>query len=663
MASTYAPLFDVPDVDDDTEGTPIPLHDLSGSVSASTSATPTSPTRHRSSHHLHDHASDDEEELEDSDHEVYGLMGKGKKRPPGSPNPELAVGADGKEEDIEAPLFKDEDNDLDTTMIWPSTLVLVTLFETLHGGAKDSIKETRDRMRFFSISFLGIFTWQFLPAVVFPTLTSIAVLCLLDNNNFVMRTLGSGYDGFGLLDFSLDWSVIGGTGALYTPFFAQASYFLGLAMNMWVITPLLYFSNFWNAKSFDSPLAAHLYNSTFGRFDVKEILNPDLSLNETRFAEIQPILLTPYFALSYGVSFAVLTSAIATVCLWHLDDIKKAFSNTDAEADIHVESKLHALLEDVAKKADVRSVIQCLNGPTHQSHPRRFISVSHSVINSLIDVDNKVLPHRPRRKPYLRNTLDVVLATSATRLGTLPCDPHGCSFFDSSGRTWILFKIDIRVVLMFFVEQIIAAITNTTLGLNVITEFVAGYLFPGKPIANIVFKVYGYMTLVQCIDLTADMKLGLYCKIPPRALFICQVYGTALGSIVNYSLIRGVIDSKRPYLDGTIVDPTSQWSGRAPEIFMRPVTDSQYSNTNCKHIRKGASVIWGLVAPARFFSGQYAVLYWGFLIGALLPVIPWVMHKRYGGPFWRKISIPLILHGKEWWGNSAVDTEHCRPGS
>lgn len=21
------------------------------------------------------------------------------------------------------------------------------------------------------------------------------------------------------------------------------------------------------------------------------------------------------------------------------------------------------------------------------------------------------------------------------------------------------------------------------------------------------------------------------------------------------------------------------------------------------------------------------------------------MHKRYGGPFWRKISIPLILHG------------------
>lgn len=43
------------------------------------------------------------------------------------------------------------------------------------------------------------------------------------------------------------------------------------------------------------------------------------------------------------------------------------------------------------------------------------------------------------------------------------------------------------------------------------------------------------MTLVQSIDLTSDMKLGLYCKIPPRHLFIAQVWGTALGSIVNYS--------------------------------------------------------------------------------------------------------------------------------
>jgi hypothetical protein len=57
--------------------------------------------------------------------------------------------------------------------------------------------------------------------------------------------------------------------------------------------------------------------------------------------------------------------------------------------------------------------------------------------------------------------------------------------------------------------------------------------------------------------------------------------------------LESVITSKRLYLDGTVADPTGQWTGRAPGIF--------YS----------ASIIWGAVAPARFFSGGYEVLYLG----------------------------------------------------
>lgn len=37
-----------------------------------------------------------------------------------------------------------------------------------------------------------------------------------------------------------------------------------IARLVWIAMPILYFTNFWNARSFDSPLAAHLYNSTFG---------------------------------------------------------------------------------------------------------------------------------------------------------------------------------------------------------------------------------------------------------------------------------------------------------------------------------------------------------------------------------------------------------------
>ena len=59
------------------------------------------------------------------------------------------------------------------------------------------------------------------------------------------------------------------------------------------------------------------------------------------------------------------------------------------------------------------------------------------------------------------------------------------------------------------------------------------------------FKCYGYMVRLTCHDgreqrphcllsvqvmaqalaLVSDLKLGLYCKIKPKAMFICQCYG------------------------------------------------------------------------------------------------------------------------------------------
>ncbi|KAG0658686.1 hypothetical protein C6P46_005682 [Rhodotorula mucilaginosa] len=538
-----------------------------------------------------------------------------------------------------------------TVMVWPAQLVTVALYETLHGGSKDQIRQAKDRLRFFLKSFAGIFTWQFFPTVIAPTLSSIALLCIINNRSSIMRVLGSGYDGFGMFDFSLDWAVVGGTGALYTPFFAQCSFFAGQALNLWFLTPLMYFGfDFWNAQSFDSPVGAHLYNGTFGRMDVLDILNEDLSLNEQRYAEVGPLQLTPYFALTYGVSFALLTSALSTILLWHVGDIRKAIAASfNQTGDVHVEQ------------------LERNYAPVPRSY---YVGVF--VFNLIAAIF--LLVNYPLQLPV-----------------------------------WGLF-LALAIAIIFLVPiGIISAITNTTLGLNVVTEFVAGWIWPGKPLANITFKVYGYMAMLQSIELSSDQCLALYMKIPPRDLFICQVYGTALGSIVNFVLIQGVIAAKRPYLDGTLPDPTQQWTGRKPEIFF------------------SASVIFGVLAPKRFFDGQYRVLYWGFLIGAILPVIPWYLYRRTGRPIWRQVNVPLVLHGSigppqtpmnvlvpgfivsflsqfyalryrprwfdkynytlsaaldagtsvqaiivymlsldnfvTWWGNSAIDSEHCIPGS
>lgn len=60
----------------------------------------------------------------------------------------------------------------------------------------------------------------------------------------------------------------------------------------------------------------------------------------------------------------------------------------------------------------------------------------------------------------------------------------------------------------------------------------------------------------------------------------------------DFTLVS-VLSTKHQYLDGTVSDPTQQWTGRAPNIFF------------------SASILYGAVAPGRFFVDKYAWLYLG----------------------------------------------------
>lgn len=129
-----------------------------------------------------------------------------------------------------------------TSMYWPASLVLIQLFNTLHDNPSSL---TTAKMKMFLWVFGICFVYQFLPGTIFPTLTSIATLCYMNNDSWVLRTLGSGYEGLGVFNFSLDWSTIGLIGPLFTPWFAQLNWFAGVIGMMWIIMPLVLVFNFW----------------------------------------------------------------------------------------------------------------------------------------------------------------------------------------------------------------------------------------------------------------------------------------------------------------------------------------------------------------------------------------------------------------------------------
>jgi hypothetical protein len=154
------------------------------------------------------------------------------------------------------------------SMYWPGTLVTVQLFTTLYSSSAAQMSSaarqlTTRRMQVFTVIFSVTLLYQFLPFLLFPTLTSVAVLCLINNQSWWMRTLGGAYSGLGMLDFSFDWSSIGSSGPLYTPYWALGNWFGGLIGMIWVIVPIMLATNFWNAREFPSPTSPGLFNSTY----------------------------------------------------------------------------------------------------------------------------------------------------------------------------------------------------------------------------------------------------------------------------------------------------------------------------------------------------------------------------------------------------------------
>jgi OPT family oligopeptide transporter len=156
----------------------------------------------------------------------------------------------------------------------------------------------------------------------------------------------------------------------------------------------------------------------------------------------------------------------------------------------------------------------------------------------------------------------------------------------------------------------IQAITNQQIGLNVITELIVGYLLPGRPIAMMLFKTWGYITMAQALQFASDFKLGHYMKIPPRSMFHAQVIATVIAGTVQLGV--------QAWLFSNVTDMCDP---NQPDGFICPGTE----------VFGTASIVWGVIGPARQFSkGQvYYALMFFFLVGAVCPVIPYLVLLKY----------------------------------
>lgn len=106
-------------------------------------------------------------------------------------------------------------------------------------------------------------------------------------------------------------------------------------------------------------------------------------------------------------------------------------------------------------------------------------------------------------------------------------------YYDTGFPVWGIF---LAIAFSFTLQVplgIIMAMTNSEITLNVVAELIAGYALAGKPIANMIFKMFGYVATAQSIQFLADLKLAHYTKIPPRLVFAAQLWATVWGGLTS----------------------------------------------------------------------------------------------------------------------------------
>ncbi|KAF2670668.1 small oligopeptide transporter [Microthyrium microscopicum] len=192
---------------------------------------------------------------------------------------------------------------------------------------------------------------------------------------------------------------------------------------------------------------------------------------------------------------------------------------------------------------------------------------------------------------------------------------------------WWAFFVSILMAAFFMVPiGMIQAITNIPIGLNVITEFVVAYMLPGRPMAMMAFKTLGYITMAQGITYAQDQKMAMYMKVKPRTIFWGQLWASVLSSFVQVGVLLWAFTN----IEGIC-------------------TKDQPNKFTCPNGRVffNASIVWGVIGPGRMFGpgSIYESLQWFWMIGALCPIIIWVVARKFPRGPWRYLHFPIIFGG------------------
>ncbi|THW83937.1 OPT superfamily oligopeptide transporter [Aureobasidium pullulans] len=412
-----------------------------------------------------------------------------------------------------------------TKMLWPMTLPVTTLLQTIH---KDKA-ETKQRMRVWYIIFFCLFFWEILPEYIFIVLTGVSIVCLADQHNLVITNLfggASGNEGLGFLSLCFDWNYI---------------------------------------AAFNSPLW-------------------------------YPLQTTVNMLIGICGCYILFMATFVHMLMWNWDDLKVAWT--------------WAHPRNLAKLANPHTYMFWRNTETPEER------LARKVDDPTLDPHYKVMLRNKYKEVPMWCWAGVMVVSWV--VGII------CLYSIKSTLPWWGYLVALMftyLFALFFGAQ--SGITGFGFNLQPICQMLAGYLFPGRPLANFYFTCFTYNTSTQASLLAKDLRLAQQNHIPPRTTFALQVTGCLVGGIFNWVMMHSIVQNQAEILKS--IQGTNIWSGQNIQQF----------NT--------LAIAWSIASRMFSVGSRYQWVTLAYLIGFLVPIPTYIAYKITGNKKWGYLNPSIIL--------------------
>ncbi|KAJ5631296.1 OPT oligopeptide transporter [Penicillium longicatenatum] len=433
--------------------------------------------------------------------------------------------------------------------VYWSTLPTVKVLQGLHW---QEIKNSKP-LRYFWYAFTGMTLYEIFPAYIFVWLNSVSIPCLAamkatgEKAAVLTNIFGgaSNNEGLGLFSFSFDWQYITSF-QTSLPLTLQAHQAAGFVV-CFIAMIGIYYGNGWDAKSLPF-MSTKLLMSNGTAYPVSDVF-VDGVLDEAQLLNYGLPKLTGTFAFAMFMANAAIGALIVHCFLFWGKDIVAAFKKA---REGRYDDRHHEHMAKHYKEAPWWWYIGVL--------------VISFVLGLIVVLKENI------GLPAWAYVVSLIVGIIVSPFSTILYSRYG-----------------------------------NGIATNNLSKMLAGLMIPGRPVGNMYFAAWSHNVISNAVSLSNDLKMGEYLKIPPRVMFLTQIWGTILGGFINYAVMISIVAKNKEVLNSA--NGSNSWSGATLQAY----------NTN--------ATSWALASYLYKMGGQYWMVPIGIAIGAAAVVVHRIFYQ------------------------------------